>query len=140
MSMKQNSGLLSTKTSNFIHVLVVDDNPYLRKGLRKLVSSIGNFKVIGEAADGEQGCKLAQQLQPDVVLMDIELPKMTGIEATRRIKTAIPHVIVIGLSSKQNVAAANSMKAAGATASLTKQTAPDDLCQALHAAFTTPSS
>ncbi len=128
---------VNNETSNLIRVLVVDDHPYLRKGLRNLVSSFGAFKVIGEAADGEEGCELAQQLQPDVVLMDIELPKMNGIEATRRIKTSLPHVIVIGLSINQSVVVADHMKAAGATAYLTKQTAPADLCQAIHAALIT---
>lgn len=137
MSRDRNLSPVNSDTSNVIRVLVVDDHPYLRKGLRNLVSSFGNFKVIGEAADGAQGCELAQQLQPDVVLMDIELPKMNGIEATRWIKTALPHVIVIGLSINQSVAVANHMKAAGATAYLTKQTAPEDLCQAIHAALTT---
>ena len=137
MSVERNPGPASRTTLKPIHVLVVDVHPYLRKGLRNHVSSFGNFRIIGEAADGEQGCELALQLQPDVVLMDIELPKMNGIEATRWIKTALPHVIVIGLSINQSVAVAHHMKAAGATAYLTKQTAPEDLCQAIHAALTT---
>ena len=119
-----------------LRVLVVDDHPLLRKGLGSLVSSSGDFKIVGEAADGEQACELAQQLQPDVVLMDVEMPKMNGVEATRRIKTTIPHLIVIGLSIHQSVAVANTMKAAGASAYVTKDAKPEDLHRAIRSALT----
>jgi DNA-binding NarL/FixJ family response regulator len=119
------------------HVLVVDDHPLLRKGLGKLVSSFGGFDIVGEAADRKQGCELAQQLQPDVVLMDIQMPKMNGIDATRWIKAKLPHVIIVGLSIRQDVVTANHMKAAGATAYLTKETAPEELYRVIHSALTT---
>ncbi len=108
----------------------------LRKGLGTLVSSLGDFKIIGEAADGEQACELAQQLQPDVVLMDFEMPRMNGIEATRRIKTTLPHLTIIGLSIHQSVAVANTMKAAGASAYVTKDVKPEDLHQVISSTLT----
>ncbi len=125
----------TTPPAHPIHVLVVDDHPLLRKGLHNLVSSAGDLKVVGEAADGEKGCELAQLLQPDVVLMDVEMPKMNGIEATRRIKAALPRVIVIGLSINQSGTIANHMKAAGATAYLSKDTAPEDFHRAIRSAM-----
>ena len=114
----------------------MDDHPLPRKGLQNLFSSSDDFKIIGEAADGKQGCELAQQLQSDVVLMDIELPKMNGIDPTRWIKTTLPHVIVIGLSINGSVAVANHMKAAGATAYLTKDMTPEDFYRIIRSALT----
>jgi DNA-binding NarL/FixJ family response regulator len=87
------------RITNPIHVLVVDDHPLLRQELQSLVSCSGDIKIIGEAIDGEQACELAQRLQPDVILMDIEMPTMNGIDATRWIKTALPQIIIIGSPS-----------------------------------------
>ena len=125
----------TTQPAHPIHVLVVDDHPLLRQGLQNLVSSAGDLKVVGEAADGEKGCELAQLLQPDVVLMDVQMPKMNGIEATRWIKATLPHVVVIGLSINQSATVANHMKAAGATAYLSKDTAPEDFYRAIRSAM-----
>lgn len=125
-----------TPSPNPIHVLVVDDHPLIRTGLQNLFNSFGDFKVIAEAADGEQGCELAQRLQPHVVLMDIQMPKMDGIDATRWIKTILPHVIVIGLSVNPSLGFANKMKAAGASAYLSKETAPEDMYQIIRSAMT----
>jgi len=125
----------TTNSPNPIHLLLVDDHPLLRKGLQSLVGSSGEFHIIGEAADGEQACELAQGLQPDIILMDIEMPKMNGIDATRWIKTALPHIIVIGLSINQS-AVVNTMKAAGASAYLTKDTAPEDFWHVTRSTLT----
>lgn len=122
----------TTESSNPIQVLVVDDHPLLRKGLQNLVSSSGDFQIIGEAADGERACELAQLLQPDVIFMDIEMPKMNGIDATRHIKTTLPHIIVIGLSINQSVVVANTMKTAGASAYLTKDTTPENFWRVIR--------
>jgi DNA-binding NarL/FixJ family response regulator len=103
--------------------------------LGHLVSSSGDFKIIGEAADGQQACELAAQLQPDIALMDVEMPKMNGIDATRWIKTTHPHLIVIGLSIHQSVAVANTMKAAGASAYVTKDVKPEDLHRVIRSAL-----
>lgn len=128
-----------TQRSEIIHVLVVDDHPLMRQGLRSLISCFSEFEILGEAADGEEACDCAQRLQPDVILMDIHMPKMNGITATRWIKEAFPHVVIIGLSVDQNSAVATQFKAAGASAYLTKETQPDELYRAIHAALTTES-
>lgn len=120
-----------------VQVLVVDDHPLLRQGLRSLISSYGGFEVVGEAEDGKQASDLAHQLRPDVILMDVNMPRMNGIEATRRIKAALPHIIIIGLSVVPSSTIAQDMKAAGASAYLTKDTGPDDLYKAIHSALTT---
>ncbi|UVT20127.1 MAG: response regulator transcription factor [Nitrospira sp.] len=125
-----------TQRSEIIHVLVVDDHPLMRQGLRSLISCFSEFEILGEAADGEEACDCAQRLQPDVILMDIHMPKMNGITATRWIKEAFPHVVIIGLSVDQNSAVATQFKAAGASAYLTKETQPDELYRAIHAALT----
>lgn len=117
-----------------ISVLVVDDHKAIRQGLRDLVGSYGDCTVAGEAEDGARACELAQQLGPDVILMDINMPRMNGIEATRWIKTKLPHIIIIGLSVNLNVESAHQMQEAGAAAYLAKDTAPEDLHRAIHTA------
>ena len=118
-----------------IRVLVVDDHRAIRQGLRDLVGSYGDCTVVGEAEDGAQACELAQQLRPDVILMDINMPRMNGIEATRCIKTMLPHIITVGLSVNLSVETAHQMKAAGAAAYLAKDSAPDDLYRAIRSAL-----
>ncbi len=105
-----------------VHVLVVDDHHLLSQRLRTLISSSEGFVVIGEAENGVQACAPAQQLRPDVILMDMHMPKMNGVDATRWIKTMLPHVIGIGLSVNQSDEVASQMKVAGASAYLTKET------------------
>ena len=121
----------TTAPATPIRVLVVDDHPLLREGLQDLVSSRRDFKIVGEAADGERACELAQLLQPHVILMDIEMPKMNGIDATRWIKILLPHINIIGLSINDSVTVRNDMKAAGATAYLTKDTTPEEFYQVI---------
>ena len=79
-------------------VLVADDHPVLRRGLVDLLRDVPEIEVVGAAADGQQAVELAMQLKPDVVLMDVTMPRMDGIEATRRIVAALPGVRIIALS------------------------------------------
>jgi DNA-binding NarL/FixJ family response regulator len=81
-----------------IRVLLVDDHTLLRGGLAGLLASQGDFEVIGEAGDGQKGLELARDLMPDVILMDIAMPVMNGLEATRRIKAEMPYVRIVILS------------------------------------------
>jgi signal transduction histidine kinase/ActR/RegA family two-component response regulator len=110
-----------------IRVLLADDHAMVRQGLRKLLDAYAEIQVVGEAANGEEAVALTDELQPDVVLMDVNMPKMDGIQATRHIKQEMPAVIVIGLSI-QNVGAVRvAMKEAGASAFLNKEAAVEQL-------------
>ena len=126
------------RTPQSVRVLVVDDHRLLRQELRNILSFRREFTVVGEAVDGAHAYELAHQLQPDVILMDVHMPHMNGIEATRRIKRTLPQVMIIGLSVNTSVAAAAEMNAAGASGYLGKDTAPENLYRAIHAALTSP--
>jgi DNA-binding NarL/FixJ family response regulator len=78
-----------------IRVLVADDHPFFRDGLRTLLDSVPDLELAGEAATGEEALALAAEIQPDVVLMDVQMPGSGGIEATRRISQEVPHVRVL---------------------------------------------
>ena len=78
-----------------IRILLADDHPLFRDGMRALLSSLASYEVVGEAASGEQVVALAQTLQPDIVLMDLQMPQGNGIDATRRIVQTSPHIGVI---------------------------------------------
>lgn len=81
-----------------IRVLIADDHPHFRDGLRALLLSASDLEVVGEAGDGEKAISLANQLQPDVILMDLNMPGTGGIEATRRILRTSPHISVLVVS------------------------------------------
>jgi DNA-binding NarL/FixJ family response regulator len=81
-----------------IRVLIADDHPHFRDGLRALLVSAPDLEVVGEAGDGEQAISLAVKLQPDVILMDLNMPGVGGIEATRRILRTSPHIAILVIS------------------------------------------
>ena len=85
-----------------IRVLIVDDHPHFRDGMRALLSSVSDLEVVGEARDGEAAISLAEKLQPDVILMDLGMPGVNGIEATRRILHTSPHVSVLVISMQED--------------------------------------
>jgi DNA-binding NarL/FixJ family response regulator len=110
-----------------IRVLLVDDFPAVRQTLRSVLSAYSDFEVVGEAGDGEQAVESVRALQPSVVVMDISMPKLNGIEATALIKEAFPHVVIVGLSLHVNEHTRNAMKAAGASALISKEAAVEQL-------------
>ena len=116
-----------------IRVLVVDDHTIMREGLRALLGHEPDLTTVAEASDGEQAVTLARELKPDVVVMDVSMPHINGIEATRRIKTDLPDAVVVGLSMYQNDEMASAMRAAGAAAYLSKDKATEALCGVIRA-------
>jgi DNA-binding NarL/FixJ family response regulator len=86
-----------------LRVLVADDHLIFRDGLRVLLSSLADAELVGEAATGEEAVALASSLQPDLVLMDLQMPDLNGIEATRRILRDSPHTRVLVVTSDDGI-------------------------------------
>jgi two-component system response regulator NreC len=116
-----------------VRVLLVDDHAVVRAGLRMLLSADPDLLIVGEAENGAQGMCMARDLAPDVVLMDISMPDMNGIEATRRIKELCPDVAVLALTMHEDDQYFFEMLAAGASGYIPKRAAPNDLIAAIHA-------
>jgi DNA-binding NarL/FixJ family response regulator len=117
-----------------IRVLVAEDHAVVRSGLLQLLDNVDNVTVVGSAAGGEEAVALAASEQPDVVLMDLEMPDIDGIEATRRIREAQPEVNVVLLtafSDRERILAAID---AGAVGYLLKDAEPEELIRGLEAA------
>ena len=114
-------------TAQRIKVLLVDDHLMFRQGLRSLLQSYPDIDVIAEASDGEEAVSKVATHQPAVVVMDISMPKMDGVAATRLVKSRHSHVTVLGLSVTGQGYQVDAMLKAGASKVLTKEKAVDDL-------------
>jgi DNA-binding NarL/FixJ family response regulator len=101
-------------TAKPIRVLLVDDHEMMRDSLRSVLNQYPNLEIVGEAGDGEAAIRMVTSLQPSLVIMDINLPKIDGIAATRYIKTHHPEIAVIGLSLIVQSYSEYAMKKAGA--------------------------
>ena len=110
-------------------VLIVDDKPEMRKAFFNLLYFEEELTVVGTAEDGADAVKKVQELEPDVILMDVEMPVMDGITATRQIKTQRPSAIIVAVSSELRYKA-NALQA-GAVAFLTKPFSPEEFVEAL---------
>lgn len=117
-----------------IGVLLVDDHRVVRQGLRDFLELQDDIEIVGEAATGEEGVKLARELLPDVVLQDLVLPGIDGVEATRQIKAASPSTRVIVLTSFADGDKVFPAIKAGAISYLLKDVQPDELARAIRAA------
>lgn len=117
-----------------IRILIVDDHAVVRQGLRMFLALDADLQVVGEAANGSEALALAQQLRPDVVLMDLLMPVMDGIAATRAIRSHCPDAEVIALTSVLEDSKAAEAIQAGAIGYLLKDTEADALCAAIKSA------
>ena len=117
-----------------IKLLLVDDHAVVRSGLRMLLENEKDFIIVGEAGSGQEAVELTSQLSPNVVIMDITLPDMSGIEATRRLKQAYPKTAVVALTIHEDQQYFFEMLQVGASAYVPKRAAPDDLITAIRAA------
>jgi DNA-binding NarL/FixJ family response regulator len=116
-----------------ITVVLVDDHPVVRGGLRALIESFGGFEVVGEAADGEAAVREVQLCRPDAVVMDVMMPRVDGVEATRRIMRASPSTAVLVLSMAEDDEIVFSAMQAGARGYLLKGAAQEEIDRALKA-------
>ena len=114
-------------------VLLVDDHPLVRKGLRALLDGEAGVTVIGEAGDGQEAIDQVKALAPDVVVMDVSMPKTGGIEATRRIQEEAPKTKIVALSIHSEQRYVDEMLRAGASGYVLKDSAPEELARAIHA-------
>jgi DNA-binding NarL/FixJ family response regulator len=108
-----------------IDILVVDDNLQIRETLRAILETRPDFHVVGEATDGIAASQLAQTLRPQVVLMDVGMARMDGIEATRQIRAVLPGTVVIGMSCHSSRDVEATLLAVGAKAFIPKEDVPD---------------
>lgn len=118
-----------------IRILIADDHAMIRQGLRTMLEAYHDVHISGEAANGDQAITLAQEIQPDVVLMDINMPQVNGIDATAVIKRHSPHTVIVGLSVNADRGNREAMIQAGATTLLTKEAPVEELYQAIHQAL-----
>ena len=123
-----------------IRVLLVDDHASVRFTLRHLLESYPNLALVGEACNGEEAVRLVKELSPSVVVMDINMPKLNGIDATMKIKKSYPHVVIVGLSVSATEAHRRAMTAAGATTLISKYMAVEQLYPEIQAAINDRSS
>jgi len=118
-----------------IGVLLVDDHTIVRKGLRSLLDGEAGLHVVGEAEDGREAIEKVQELHPEVVLMDIVMPILNGLEATRQIKKRFPEVRVLALTMHAAEEYISQILRAGASGYVLKQAAPAELVSAIEAVY-----
>ena len=122
-----------------IKVLLAEDHVVVREGLQELIDRQKDMEVVGEAGDGEETIRLAGELGPDLVLMDIAMPKLNGIEATRRIKELHPFITILVLTAYDNEEFIFALLEAGAAGYLLKNVRSEELLDAIHAVYNSDS-
>lgn len=114
-------------------ILLADDHPLFRKGLRDLLKGQDDFEIVGEASNGQEALEQAQKLSPDVVVMDIAMPDVSGVEATRKILSTHPSIKVVALSMHAGKRFVEEMLQAGASGYILKKSVPEDIVNGISA-------
>ena len=117
-----------------LQIMIVDDHASVRQGIRAMLAGYADIQIVGEAGNGLEAIMLMEKLHPSIVLMDINMPRMNGIEATAQIKNDYPDTIIIGLSVNASTENQETMKRAGAVRLIPKEEAADLLYGAIHEA------
>lgn len=119
--------------ANRLRLLLADDHPFVREGIRSFLADVPDIEIVGEAATGEEAVEMTASLRPDILLLDINLPGISGIEALRLIKSKVPGTKVLVLSVHNNKEYVIQGAKAGAQGYLLKDAPPEELLQALRA-------
>jgi len=115
--------------------MLVDDHEIVRAGLRMLLQSQPDMEIVAEASSGAEALELVQDRKPDVILMDVSMDEMNGIEATRKLKSCCPDVSILALTIHEEEEYFFQMLSAGASGYIPKRAAPDDLLQAIQTVY-----
>lgn len=118
--------------TEMIRVLIVDDQVITRSGIRALLAAQEDIEIAGEAQNGEEAIELASSLQPDIILMDLRMPGVNGIDATRRIHRALPNISILVLTVFEDDTSVFPAIRAGARGYLLKNTGQEELLRAIH--------
>jgi NarL family two-component system response regulator LiaR len=129
------SGIIRSESQK-IAILLADDHPLLLQALKGLLEKEDDFEIVAEAGDGEEATRLATELKPDVVIMDISMPRLDGLKATRRIKEAYPEIAVLALTVHNDDQSILEILQAGAAGYLVKSIFGEELVQAIRAVAT----
>ncbi len=119
-------------TNKIIRILLVDDHPVVRKGILGLLEQAEDIKIVGEAETGEEALALVEQLHPDLLLLDMELPDMQGTEVARQLQQNHPHVLILALSAHDDPVYIRGLLETGAAGYLMKEEAPDTILEAVR--------
>ncbi len=121
--------------SNPISVMIVDEHAMVRRGILVFLKNKSGIKVVGEAANGQEAVQKCQELQPDVILMDLQMPVLDGVSATRIIRKQFPHIQIIALTTFQDRQLVHDVLEAGAISYLLKNILGDELAEAIRQAY-----
>jgi DNA-binding NarL/FixJ family response regulator len=124
-------GMRPTLPGEGRRIVIVDDEAEVRRALRRLVEERTTLQVVAEASNGAEALTVVEAIQPDAVVMDVKMPVMDGVEATRRIKELHPYIKVIGFSSQDDDATGAIMRYAGASKTIVKGDPPDEIVATL---------